>query len=192
MAEKFDFKKEALPLKIEPYQEAARTAPIEQFVQQVPYPVLLFARSKLWDPLLLVTRSQEGATRGTQMVSYEITGGGPSFISPVTKRQTDPNDDGIWLGRDTTNDMVVPISSVSGRHLIFRRVGGAGRWTVTDLSTKNGTWVGEEKAQPNQPMAVADGDYLRLGGNLIAWFLQAARLHMVFNTPGELARLIDT
>lgn len=192
MAGKSEFKKEALPLKIEPYEEAAKTMPVEQYEQQVPYPVLLFARSKLWDPLLLVARGQERVTNSTQMVSYDLAGGGRSFISPVTKRQTDPNDSGIWLGRDKTNDMVVPVSSVSSKHLIFRPPGETGTWTVTDLDTKNGTWVGEVLAMPNEPTEIEDGDYLRLGGNLIAWFLQAARLHKVFNTPGELARLIDT
>lgn len=192
MAERFDFKKEALPLKLEPYQEAAATMPLEKYVLQVRYPVLLFARSKLWDPLLILERDQAALTRGTQVVSYDIAGGGRSFISPVTKRQTDPNDSGIWLGRDMTNDIVVPIRSVSAKHLVFHWHDATSRWTITDLGTTNGSWVGETQATPYEPAVLEDGDYLRLGGNVIAWFLQAPRLHEVFNTRGELERLIDT
>lgn len=192
MPGKFEFKKESLPLKLEPYEEAAKSMSVQDYLAQVQYPVLLYARSKLWDPLLLMARAAEGAGGATQLVSYDISGGGRTFISPIAKRQTDASDNGIYLGRDTTNDMVVPVSSISSQHAVFRPPGDTERWTITDLGAKNGTFLREQQLAPNVPTELEDGTYLRLGGNLIAWFLQAGRLWKMFTTPGELERMIDT
>ena len=193
--EKFNltFKKESLPHMIEPYQEAANGSTQAEFVAEVPYPFLVYVRSKLWDPLLLMTRQKGGGTGAeTAIVSYDIETGGYSFVSPVRKRQTDPNDTSIYLGRDTTNDLVVPVNSISGRHCRFIPPTQSGAfWRCIDLGTKNGTYLREERMAPDHPYDLASGGYLRLGGNMMAWFLLPERLWEVLRSPTQLKAMTD-
>ena len=65
------------------------------------------------------------------------------------------------LGRADGNDIVLPAPSVSGRHALLER--RAGRWTITDLGSTNGTFVGETRLQPNVPTPIAAGQMVRLG-----------------------------
>ncbi len=189
----FNFKKESLPHMIEPYQQAAQGSSLQEFVSQVPFPFLVYVRSKLWDPLLLLARQKGGGTGSeTAVVSYDIEAGGHSFISPVRKRQTDPNDPSIFLGRDTNNDLVVPVNSISARHCRFLAPTHAGAtWQCIDLGTKNGTFLREQQMLPDQPYDLASGTYLRLGGNLMAWFLLPDRLWEVLRSPTQLKAMTD-
>jgi hypothetical protein len=190
----FNFKKEALPHMIEPYQEAARGSGMQEFVSQVPYPFLIYVRSKLWDPLLLLARQRGGGTGSeTAIVSYDIEAGGHSFMSPVRKRQTDPTDPSIFLGRDTINDLVVPVNSISARHCRFVPPATPnGKWQCIDLGTKNGTFLREDRLEPNRPYDVDSGTYLRLGGNLMAWFLLPDRVWEVLRSPTQLKAMTDS
>jgi hypothetical protein len=194
--DKFDFrfKKESLPHMIEPYQEAALGSTLSEFVSRVPYPFLIYVRSKLWDPLLLVERQKSGGSSGgTAVVSYDIEAGGRSFMSPVRKRQTDPKDPGIYLGRDTINDLVVPVISISARHCRFLPPQQPkGNWQLVDLGTKNGTFLREDRLEHNLPRDVESGAYLRLGGNLMAWFLLPDRVWEVLRSPIQLQVLTDS
>ncbi|MEZ4445574.1 MAG: sigma 54-interacting transcriptional regulator [Polyangiaceae bacterium] len=53
---------------------------------------------------------------------------------------------------------------VSGSHLAIDRRGG--RLTVTDLGSKNGTWVDGQRLVPKEPVALEEGSRLRLGRTL--------------------------
>ena len=120
----------------------------------------------------------------TAIVSYDLEAGGRSFMSPVKKRQTDPSDLSVHLGRDTGNDLVVPVNSISAHHCVFtppEKPGG--NWSVTDLGTKNGTYVRETQLAPNKPALLESGVYLRLGGNLLAYFLHPNRVWEVLRSP---------
>lgn len=189
---KFDFKREALPHMIEPYQEAAQSSSLQEFAAHVPDPMLIYVRSKLWDPLLLVARQQGGGGGETAIVSYDLEAGGRSFMSPVKKRQTDPNDPTIHLGRDTNNDLVVPVNSISSHHCTFTppaQPGGV--WAITDLGTKNGTYIRETQLIPNEPTLLESGVYLRLGGNLMAYFLHPDRVWEVLRSATQLKAMIE-
>lgn len=53
-------------------------------------------------------------------------------------------------------------SGVSRRHALLRFNGNG--WTITDLSSTNGTYVNTIKLQPNAPTPLSDQAKLRLGG----------------------------
>ena len=51
--------------------------------------------------------------------------------------------------------------------------------------------MSEEQVTAQRPVELEDGCYLRLGGNLIAWFLYPGRLWQLLNKPEELGKLTD-
>src|SRR5690606_32283009 len=56
-------------------------------------------------------------------------------------------------------------TEVSSAHLRFQRAGGALR--VTDVGSRNGTWVNGAPLAPRQPVPLQDGATLRLGRTLL-------------------------
>jgi pSer/pThr/pTyr-binding forkhead associated (FHA) protein/NADPH-dependent 2,4-dienoyl-CoA reductase/sulfur reductase-like enzyme len=64
-------------------------------------------------------------------------------------------------GRDPAEQIVLRDDTVSRRHARFDRKGPA--WTVTDLGSTNGSFVGGRRLEPNAETPLADGDRLRLG-----------------------------
>lgn len=67
----------------------------------------------------------------------------------------------VIVGRSSTCDIVIPDPRVSGRHaLIAHR---AGRWTITDLSSKHGLRVQGVAATANTPVELVPGDLIHLG-----------------------------
>lgn len=197
MAAPGSFSREALPHDIEAYRKEAMMMGMGDFEQHRPYPFLLYARSKLWDPKLVVTSALPGGGGGgdeTRLVDYNVGTGGMTFLSPIRKVQSDPRIAGIMLGRGTQgNDVVVPVSSVSTKHARFLAPGASANhaWNIVDLDSRNGTFLGEEQLRPQMPARLDDGVYLRLGGNLIAWFLYPGRLWQLLHKPEELHKLTD-
>jgi S1-C subfamily serine protease len=71
------------------------------------------------------------------------------------------------IGRESDNDLVLDDVQVSRYHALLE-VDDAGRLTVTDLGSANGTLVGQKSVRGGS-MAVNDGDTLRFGdANVIA------------------------
>jgi DNA-binding winged helix-turn-helix (wHTH) protein len=62
------------------------------------------------------------------------------------------------VGRDPSADVFLPSASVSRRHALI--VVNVDRATVTDLDSKNGTFIGDD---PVHASAIADGDLVRFG-----------------------------
>ncbi|HEU0053643.1 MAG TPA: FHA domain-containing protein, partial [Longimicrobium sp.] len=54
---------------------------------------------------------------------------------------------------------------MSGRHARFRTAGG--RLLVTDLDSKNRTFVNEQALPPHQERALAPGDTVRMGNTVL-------------------------
>jgi hypothetical protein len=183
------FRRDVLPLHIEPIQKDAVAKARADFERAYPMPFLLYTRSKLWDRSLLLLPSDPGMG-GTQVVRYEMYEGGMSFLHPIKKMQTDTGHPGVVLGRAKNQDMVVPVPSISSAHVAFIPQ-GAGAWTVTDLGSKNGTWLNEEQLVQNEPRPLRDGQYLRLGGNLIGWYFGAGRLWELLRSPAELRKYTE-
>ena len=58
---------------------------------------------------------------------------------------------------------------VSRVHALIRYFEGA--CTVTDLGSRNGTWLNENPLEPNNAHALNNGDVLRLGSMMLYLFL---------------------
>jgi hypothetical protein len=65
------------------------------------------------------------------------------------------------LGRALTNTIVLADSFASTEHA--RLTQRDGRWWLTDLNSRNGTFLNEVRLQPDEPAPVAEGDLLGVG-----------------------------
>ncbi|MEZ4322827.1 MAG: GGDEF domain-containing protein [Myxococcota bacterium] len=74
---------------------------------------------------------------------------------------------GTVLGRAIDTDIVLDDDGVSRVHCVLQLTDG--RWTVQDLGSTNGTFVGE-RTVGKSPLALKDGDRIRLGADLILRF----------------------
>lgn len=185
------YRRDVLPLHLEPLQAEARAASRAEFDRLHPQPFLVYTRSHLWDRTLLVPADSTSGV-DTGVARYELYEGGMTFVHPIAKRQTDPRRAEIVLGRGARGDLVVPVRSVSSAHVAFiPPAPGATSWAVSDLGSKNGTWLGEDRLEPHEARPIAEGQYLRLGGNLMAWFFGPARLWEILRAPAELRRYTE-
>ncbi len=68
--------------------------------------------------------------------------------------------DQIRFGRKQGLEVQLPFATVSGLHafMAWQAVG----WVLTDLGSANGTWVGQQRLEPNTPYPVHPGDVFRL------------------------------
>jgi len=187
-----DLQREALPQDLGSYKEEARSIDSSEFESRRPHPFLLYARSSLWDTALIseVMQGQGGETR---VVDYNLITGGMSFLAPIRKLQGTDEDKPVYLGRiPAGNDVVVPVPSVSSKHAeFFAPTQDGAPWGIMDLGSRNGTYIQEDKLAHHLPKPINDGQYLRLGGNLIAWFLSPTRLWQVLQDEDKLAELIN-
>ena len=67
--------------------------------------------------------------------------------------------DAIHLGRAPVNDVMIEDGKASRNHAVIRREGG--QFTVEDLGSTNGTFLGEEKLEGSAPLAA--GQAIRIG-----------------------------
>ena len=70
---------------------------------------------------------------------------------------------GVTVGRIDTNDVVLDDSSVSRFHAYFQKDARTGDWNLVDAESKNGTWVGPLKLQPNERARVTADTRVRFG-----------------------------
>src|SRR5262245_50173604 len=82
--------------------------------------------------------------------------GEPERVVPVP-----PSAKTFVVGRAEGCDLVIAEKKASKRHLELSRLPGAdGGWVVADLTTSNGSFVGEHRVLR---AVIADGDVVRIG-----------------------------
>lgn len=64
------------------------------------------------------------------------------------------------IGRAKSSDIAVALSTVSRNHAVLTRYDD-GSWTITDASSKTGTWVNGERVDIR---AIGEGDVISIGG----------------------------
>jgi hypothetical protein len=79
--------------------------------------------------------------------------------------------DGLGIGRQADNDIVINDPGVSRRHARFTR-DGKGIWSVADLGSSNGCFVNEVRIE--SPTALQPGDHIRVSNTI-----------MTFNPSGD-------
>lgn len=74
-------------------------------------------------------------------------------------RHSQPNQ--VLVGRSPTCDLLLVLPSVAKDHAMLEETPQG--WTVTDLASKSGTFVNDERLAPNTPRPLADGETVRFG-----------------------------
>ncbi|MGH2510434.1 MAG: protein kinase domain-containing protein, partial [Ktedonobacteraceae bacterium] len=69
------------------------------------------------------------------------------------------------IGRTNGNDLILNGGTVSRQHA--RLWFDNGRWYLADVKSANGTFVNNLRLQPNQPVALNDGDVLNFGEEIV-------------------------
>ncbi len=108
------------------------------------------------------------------------------LAGPDHTRYTITPEKPVVIGRAVESDVCLLHEGVSRRHALLQfkhasKVGSSagGRWYVTDLGSSPGTFVSGVKLSSQQPVALADGDLLRIGPWIFRVVLEGARSGML-------------
>lgn len=155
------------------YVTAVRQNNRDAFMALYPYPFLLL---KLEEKQQMVTTQDSLRTSdwgGSTQISVNMAKTG-SFavlrhnaglyrIYPVISRETADAQATVTLGRLASNDIVIAEASVSKVHASFSLEPGVDA-TITDLGSRNGTTVRGRRIASHQPLSIAFGDPIVVGG----------------------------
>ncbi len=155
---------------------------LEAFIAKVPDPVLLVGPGAKLGNLNDSTSKEEDVSTGT-MPSGVPGSEQPTVVIPVVKRFTTSVADMIWLGRAVTCDVILPYDAVSKVHAVLSHH-ASGDLLVTDVGSKNGTWINGKRLQSGQQVPLRDRDVLKLG-NVQALFLVPRSLYDFVKAEAE-------
>lgn len=142
---------------------------------------------------LLVWEAATVSGQSADEAYWERTGSGsggggqktPSSTGPVIftveKSQSKANAFalGVTVGRVATNDVVIDDESVSRFHAFIQRDERRGIWTLSDAESRNGSFVGDVRAQGSERLTIADGSVVRFGKVSMRFMLPATFLKWV-------------
>jgi FHA domain len=139
--------------------------------------------SRLSSPLLLWEQGERKAESVTESLNT-ATGewhvvprpGDPLVLQLKITDGDEVSPSGLSIGRSETNDLVVENPSVSRLHALFHRDERTSLWTLTDVGSRNGTWLGEVRLLREQSGDLADGEVIRLGDVRLRFLLPTAFL----------------
>jgi hypothetical protein len=103
----------------------------------------------------------------------------------LAKSPRNPFQNLITIGRAPNNDIRLPLESLSKLHATFTWSGE--RWQVQDHSSRNGTFLNEERLPPNKTVDIADGDQLRFCPELKTSFFAPGPLYDFVALIGRIA-----
>ncbi|MGM0578394.1 MAG: FHA domain-containing protein [Myxococcota bacterium] len=102
--------------------------------------------------------------------------------APLCKAPHTPPFRPVTLGRSEDADVVLPDFTVSGEHAhVVPDPDGRG-FSLVDLGSTNGTWVGGRKLVPGRPHPIRSGERLVLG-RLVLRFLTPQDFHRFLSAP---------
>ncbi|HEY0755136.1 MAG TPA: protein kinase [Ktedonobacteraceae bacterium] len=86
---------------------------------------------------------------------------------PLAGRAFRFHQDLTTIGRTNGNDLIISGRTVSRRHAKLWFDGASGHWYLADTQSANGTFVNNGRLQPNQTVALNDGDILNFGDEIV-------------------------
>lgn len=89
------------------------------------------------------------------------------------------------LGRDPAVEMSIADASVSRKHAKISRQGN--KVLLTDLGSSNGTFVNDQKIEPNQPTELRKDDVIKFGNIILKFYPAGAVDSMIIGNIGEKA-----
>ncbi len=130
-------------------------------------------RKELDVPVLLWEQTTVAAARGQTLdLAQSATSPGGRFrnagepvVMPLRKGPSTNNAFvmGVTVGRTDNNDLVLDDASVSRFHAYFLRDSRKNTWKLVDAESKNGTWAGATKLEPNGSVILEDRTRVRFG-----------------------------
>ena len=164
----------ALPTLISSYQELTANMTQEDFARRFKQPFLVLARSAALKTAIRSAGPQ--GLEGDFTAVAAITEGEevPAYVCPVVKQDKSRVEPAITLGRAMTNDIIVPVASVSAEHCQFippEKSGGT--WSCRDLGSKNGSFIDGARMIPGQPYPLQSGMHLDLARDVKGWVFSA-------------------
>jgi hypothetical protein len=172
---------------INDYLPQARGLSREEFLGRFPEPVLV----QLSSADSLAPREEYGNTQkmridpATKELRVEPRPPSPlEEVRPIVKsaRSSFPNQ--VLVGRTDSNDLVVTHLTVSKHHAYFRQ-DEAGRWSVSDMDSTNGTRVNGQALAARQIRLLADGDRVEFG-DMAFVFYSASGFHALLTSLSAL------
>ena len=102
----------------------------------------------------------------------------------ILKRRFSPKVDGqgISVGRDKDNDIVVRDIEVSKVHAFFES-GNQGAWTIRDNGSTNGTYLNGALIQPGQKTKIKSSDAIKIGPGLSSVFFEPGDFYQFLVSP---------
>ncbi|MFN8375280.1 MAG: protein kinase [Anaerolineae bacterium] len=94
------------------------------------------------------------------------------------------NKDVLLIGRDLSADIILDENLISRYHARIERLPD-GYYQVTDLDSRNGSWLGTTQLKPNEPRIWQPGEVLRLG--TFRLLVQGAN-NLMLTSPGVFAQ----
>ena len=98
-----------------------------------------------------------------------------SLVVFVAKSERNPFGNLLTVGRASTNDLCIPIATVSKVHGAFTNVGA--QWRLTDQRSKNGTFVDVLRLAPGATTNLEDGVLVSFGAEARAIFYTPRALY---------------
>ncbi|MBK7862769.1 MAG: FHA domain-containing protein [Archangiaceae bacterium] len=147
-----------MPIGFSYYCRRYLNEPAEQLRKSIDAPVLYWA--------VPATSHQDEAWAGTAAgAPLKAPLAGEPVIFELKKSPGKPNAFamGVTVGRIDSNDVVIDDGSVSRFHAYFQKDPRTPDWNLVDAESKNGTWAGPLKLQPNERARVTDGTKVRFG-----------------------------
>ncbi|KAG5376033.1 hypothetical protein IGI04_040629 [Brassica rapa subsp. trilocularis] len=89
---------------------------------------------------------------------FVVNNSSPDFSSPEAEEI-------LLVGRHPDCDILLTHPSISRFHLQIRSLPSRQKLFVTDLSSVHGTWVADQKVEPDACVEVKEGDVIRIGGS---------------------------
>ena len=124
------------------------------------YAFLAVAVYAVWRDVRAATREREARlTDPTPPVAWLSVAAVGDPALPLAVGQTFQVAAPITLGRDRSNQIVLPDECVSARHARIERADG--EWILTDLGSRNGTRL--NNLPVTRPTALANGDVSQIG-----------------------------
>src|SRR5437868_6234918 len=128
-------------------------------------------RKELDVPVLLWERPDVAAGKGQTLdltrtsAGSGVLFGGEPVVVPLRKGASTTNAFvmGVTVGRTDNNDLVLKDASVSRFHAYFLRDSRKNTLKLVDAESKNGTWAGAMKLEPNGSAMLQDKVRVRFG-----------------------------
>jgi hypothetical protein len=95
---------------------------------------------------------------------------------PIVSRGEGPHPDRVWVGRSPSCDLVLGDASVSKLHAAFLIPKPGEPWAIWDARSRNGTFIEDERIEPNRFIRISAGSALRFA-DVRTLLLDAAMLY---------------